>query len=60
MWRKVELNCRNFECPNNKDGNCSQEKVSLTPAADGIASHLICNESIVEDEPNPEKGGAKH
>ena len=60
MWRKVMLNCREFKCVANKDGNCTQEKVAFTPFEDGTVGHMICNESKAcepapDPQPNPDK-----
>lgn len=64
MWKTVEVNCRDFACSCNKEGNCLLEKASYTPDGSGIVGHLICNEAS-ETEPVPdrepdEKGGVKH
>lgn len=46
-----EVNCRNFKCPNSKDGDCLSARLEFVPVG-GLIDRLICIQcSEPEDKP---------
>lgn len=57
--KRIEINCRNFNCTNNKKGECTQETVQLTPVG-GTIDRLICVQAAKRAPEVPfQKGGVK-
>ncbi len=46
---QVDLDCRNFKCPSNMEGECRVARVTLEPVG-GILDRLICVECTKEEE----------
>ena len=45
--------CRNFKCPNNKDGSCCLESINLEPCGPHL-DRLICIEAPKSEEDEEE------
>ncbi len=52
MNKSVILNCKNFHCNRNNDGDCKLSHVSLASDGGLIVSKLICEDA----EPKEENG----
>ena len=56
MYKLTELNCRNFRCDSNKNGNCLQGNVELAPATEtGPVDRLICVQATYTEEKKKQK-----
>lgn len=52
--KTVQLDCRNFKCPNNVRGDCTQEGITLTPCGP-ITDKLTCGKLTCVEAHEPEE-----
>ena len=57
MNKSVILNCKNFKCNGNEEGDCKHSHISLASDGGLIVSKLICEDA--EEKPDEEKNNKK-